>query len=50
MKTVVEKQKQIETAKAAENGNTSIDVVKADNEVADLKKDLKEYKSDLSSA
>lgn len=28
-------------------GNTSIDVVKADNEVAELKKDLKEYKSDL---
>ena len=46
----MEKQKEIETEKAAMTGNTSIDVVKADNDIQDLKKDSKEYKSDLSQA
>jgi len=46
----MDKQKDLETEKAALTGNTSVDVVKADNDVSDLKKDLKEYKNDLKEA
>ena len=46
-KTIIEKQKDIETQKAASQGKTSIDVIKADDEVVELKKELKENKEDL---
>lgn len=46
-KTVIEKQKDIETSKAAMYDEILIKVVKVDDEILDFKKDLKEYKSDL---
>ena len=46
-KTVVEKQKDDEIKKAAELTDTPVDVIKIDQEISDLKKQLKEDKEDL---